>query len=526
MSTHQLLENVETWNSEVIQQAETAELLAGEVMEEILTNGADILFAKYISQKTVPHTVDATLAMFANLMEMKHGRMDVGELEDWEEEKEPKIAQIDTWGRSSIPVRKKIVYKVPEEAATLASDARSRVSRSSRVSSTMLGKSMIKKAAEGVDGIAEENEGGPQPLQWDKAEVPEEEELLREKKEAEFRRIREQEANVKLQKLKDAENQKKIDRMNDDLKAKEYTYDHNGVILYVSPIKFEKMPSQYQKVGYLMPEEIDIKNRMAGKATNPAPAKSPKKPLGKPLLKKKPPAAEAEFVKNIGALQPPVFDTLKPVLGVTLIDGSRSKVSDVKKTDRKLLTREEYLRQTDKFAGPPKINVASVNDSQDHPELQKKIEQDQSMTIPEEETSITSHINLDQLEDIPNIDDEFLNLQRQSSYQGSADAPGYTDGNRIMQYSAGFPDDEDMSEIDKFNKKILLSTEWGINPPAIKEKPEPKLPIRPKALQQAMTHGNKPKLPRDRPYVDKSTDRQHDAPPRYGKTMRSYEDEL
>ena len=289
------------------------------------------------------------------------------------------------------------------------------------------------------------------------------------------------------------------------------------------------MPPTAQKVNYLLPDQLEIQNRMAGKATfASSAAKSPKKPLAKPPRQKKAPAAEAEFVKNLGALQPPVFDTLKPVLGVTLIDGSRSKLSTDKKTDRKLMTREEYLRQTDKFAGPPKINVASVNDSADHPDLDREKKDDEKNAIIEEEASIHSHINLDLLEDIPTIEDDLLAMQRQSSYQGSADQPGGdVDGNRIMQYTAGFPDDEDMSEIDKFNKKILLSTDWGINPPAIKEKAEPKVPIKPKPHQAAMTHGLKSKLPRDRPYVDQgSTHRAHDPPPRYGKTMRDFEESL
>jgi len=106
-----------------------------------------------------------------------------------------------------------------------------------------------------------------------------------------------------------------------------------------------------------------------------------------------------------------VFDTLKPVLGVTLIDGSRSKVSTDKKMDRKLMTREEYLRQTDKFAGPPKINVANVNDAADNPDLERS-PKEEIAAIPEEDASIQSHINLDLLEDIPNIEDDLLNIQR------------------------------------------------------------------------------------------------------------------
>ena len=122
MSTDKLHAVDDSWNPAIVDEAEIAELMAGEVLDIVMTDGADILFSRYISTKTVPHTVDATLAMFANMMEMKHNRMDIGETEPWAEEKEPLIAKIDAWGRSSIPVRKKVVYKIPEQAVALASD--------------------------------------------------------------------------------------------------------------------------------------------------------------------------------------------------------------------------------------------------------------------------------------------------------------------------------------------------------------------------------------------------------------------
>ena len=243
------------------------------------------------------------------------------------------------------------------------------------------------------------------------------------------------------------------------------------------------------------------------------------KKLDVPPKKKKAPNAESEFVKNIGALQPPVFDTLKPVLGVTLIDGSRSKASTDKKSDRKLLTREEYLRQTDKFAGPPKISISNAQSPE--PNMTTTIEEERTQTIQEEDSQIQS-VNLELLDDIPNIEDELINSIRRNSNAGSAKENRFVsgDGNRISMYTAGFPEEEDMSEIDKFNKKILMSTDWGINPPAMKEKAEPKTFRKPNSRQQRKTHGSKPKLPRDRPYVDQATHRTHDPPPRYGKTMR------
>ena len=71
--------------------------------------------------------------MLANLMEMKHNRMDIGETAPWKEEVEPVIAKIDNWGRSSIPVRKVIRHKVPEAVTIVEPDARSNVSRRSRL---------------------------------------------------------------------------------------------------------------------------------------------------------------------------------------------------------------------------------------------------------------------------------------------------------------------------------------------------------------------------------------------------------
>ena len=65
-----------------------------------------------------------------------------------------------------------------------------------------------------------------------------------------------------------------------------------------------------------------------------------------------------------------------------------------------------------------------------------------------------------------------------------------------------------------------MATDWGINPPAVKEKGESKSPIKPSSRQKRLAHGSKPKLPRDRPYVDATTNRSHGPPPMYGKTMR------
>ena len=111
--------------------------------------------------------------------------------------------------------------------------------------STLNKASMMKRVdTEGVAKIEEAEENQPQPLKQDEEDVPEEVEQLRGKKEYEIKRKKEDEAAAKIQRLKDIENQKKIDRIQSDLKSKDFTYDHYGRILMVQPIKYEKMGAQ------------------------------------------------------------------------------------------------------------------------------------------------------------------------------------------------------------------------------------------------------------------------------------------
>ena len=127
-------------------------------MDEILTNGANILFAHYLGTKTVPHTTNATLAMITNIMEMKYNRMDTGEDEIWKETREPNIAKIDTWGRGSIPVRRVIRHKAVEAPTIVEPDARSRMSKGSKFSAITKGSTMRRSDTIGAEAIEEAEE--------------------------------------------------------------------------------------------------------------------------------------------------------------------------------------------------------------------------------------------------------------------------------------------------------------------------------------------------------------------------------
>ena len=121
-------------------------------------------------------------------MEMKHNRMDIGEEEPWKEDFEPIIAKIDNWGRSSIPVRRVIRHKAPETITQVDVDARSAVSRRSRLTTLTKGSSMRRGDASAFEQIEETEENQPQPMQTEEEDVPEEVEQLRDKKDFELKR--------------------------------------------------------------------------------------------------------------------------------------------------------------------------------------------------------------------------------------------------------------------------------------------------------------------------------------------------
>jgi hypothetical protein len=82
----------------------------------------------------------------------------------------------------------------------------------------------------------------PQPINAPPRDVPAEEELLRSRKEIEIKRKKEDIRQRQLMEQQEKDNLKKMERMQQELKNKEFTYDNHGRIIMIEPIKFEKMP--------------------------------------------------------------------------------------------------------------------------------------------------------------------------------------------------------------------------------------------------------------------------------------------
>jgi hypothetical protein len=55
-----------------IDHSDQAEQCAAELIDNIVEKGAEILYNHYLDGKTVPHTVESTLAMLGNFLEMRY----------------------------------------------------------------------------------------------------------------------------------------------------------------------------------------------------------------------------------------------------------------------------------------------------------------------------------------------------------------------------------------------------------------------------------------------------------------------
>jgi hypothetical protein len=129
-------------------------------------------------------------------MEMKRNRTDIGESEAWVHSAEPIISKIDNWGRRAIPVKKIIRHAAAAASTvTMGSDQKS-ISTRSRI--TVGSRRYPTKVGTGLANLPEETEKGPQPLtDVSIREIPEEEEILRSRKEVELKRRRDE---VEIQK--------------------------------------------------------------------------------------------------------------------------------------------------------------------------------------------------------------------------------------------------------------------------------------------------------------------------------------
>lgn len=336
-----------------------AEAACEEAIDTILTEGGRLLYESYIERKSFSFASDAVSHVLVSELKMCFVRCDGGEppqearpeppperpvRDGWAMEPEPVRCRIDTWARSCVPVRRKLVRP---KVATAEDPRRRGRAKASSASNASVGRSPSRQG--GTTNSLEQSEfRGTAPKSqmiplMEEHEEDEEEAVMRDMKEREARRKREEEARQQKKAAEEAEEAARLAQVKDQMKNKPFTYDSNGNIIWVQPLKTNKLPT-----------------------TNPAPAYSFKKdvaaqdPAGKPpagrgqksdlrgTRKRQEVRQEKEFTdsfKKFTAQQPSMMEVMTMAPGVELAErGLRKKGDNTSARGRSgaPLTRKDY----------------------------------------------------------------------------------------------------------------------------------------------------------------------------------------
>lgn len=233
-----------------------SELVVYHIIQEIISEGGNLLYQNYISSKSVQFSAESLSAIIVSTVESYFFRFDTGETMIWADDLEPTPSCIDTWARNAIPVKK--IIKMPQtnqSPFTNMQDAKSVVSYTSRRS--VAGK--LVKGGKGKnlkENSAIEETATPIAILQPKNEQNDEEELLRGKKEREFKKKKEEAERLKKIKEEEDERDKKLQKETEEMKNKSFTYDHRGKILFVNPVKYDNFPNTYTAVRYVSQEPV------------------------------------------------------------------------------------------------------------------------------------------------------------------------------------------------------------------------------------------------------------------------------
>lgn len=496
-----------------------AVLAAYSVIDEILTDGGEILYSKYIGELSRPFSLTSTTDLIICSVECGFIRREIINEERWNEDVEFEPCSIDTWARNAIPTRLRFVSPQPEPVLVQASDTKSMKSfKSGRSTRSALGARNNKRVTIGSSklSVAIGETPLPFPMPAPVVILTEEEENLRTKKENELKRKFDEAERMKKINNEMEEQEKKLRKEANDMKNKPITYTCSGSIMYVNHPKYDSIPK-------LLTEAVLVTNE---KKSELPPLAVKKKKKFDDLRMKTAPAREQDWVRNMTALGPSLYEIIKLNPGVTLTDGPKTKYPQITQSaSQKTLTRREYLNHSNSYKSlnPPLVlpeKQFSGNSSQDNYKNSSKMSSKR-----------------DFLEEIPEYDGVDL-LQESEELDLPVKISHSKD--RIKMYGQNSPINDD-NPIEKFNAEIKLNKQWGRNPtykkPLIIEniakkpssagmkdiygdllkKPKDQPFISVEELWKSK--GNKIKKPRDRPFIEKVQKKSRQPAPPYGFTM-------
>ena len=454
-----------------------AEIIIYDIIEELIMKGAESLYDKYLEEKSTGFSVKATISTIFSTVELFHFRKEPGEPKVWQDDPEPDPSAVDTWMRHSIPIKKVVpMNKLPEQTVTLP-DAKSVASHSTRRTyQQRIGRGSRRGNFKDSDTIDETISSVP--IETLVQEVDEEIESLRNFKERQAKRKKEETERLKSIKEEEEAKEKKIQKDAEMMKNKVFTYDYKGKIMLIVPPKAENFPNLDQTVRYSASDPIEEEAKPIRK----------KKPIEMLPVKrnKTAPQSEQEWVKNLTVGQQAMFDQIKLSPGVALIDGARSKHCVDESQELKTMTRKEYqlLSKNVPSAGqaPALERRSSVASSIDSEFKNNDGKGGFFEAIPDFE-------ELGQEPGVSNLSSSMSPVRIKKTY------------GKIVRFGNSFEVNELSGPNERFNADILKNKNWGLNPAAKEPRIVDRVPKKASTKDMRELYGDMVKKPKDQPFM-------------------------
>jgi len=354
-----------------------AEAVSEEIIENILTEGGRQLHESYIEKKSFSFAAENVSLILVAELKMCFVRHDQGEttaptdgstsepwrsdttvvqdpFDSWMLEPEPDRSRIDTWARSCVPIRRKFVQ--PKAQPIMEQGRRRSRTKFPSNSSQSPSRSGMMAASGGVAAVAtteQQDVRGPATARSshmiplvDEREDDVEETALREMKEREEKRRREEDIRVRQKESEEAEETARLATVREQMKNKPYTYDSHGNIIWVQPVNVKKLPPTSSVPVYSL-RKPGTQQREG--MPSPRPQQGHTARTGKKRATSANKRREAAFThtfQKFAAQQPSMMETMTMVPGVELLEkGHIKKGVDplAKRGATATMTRKEYL---------------------------------------------------------------------------------------------------------------------------------------------------------------------------------------
>jgi hypothetical protein len=209
----------------------------------------------------------------------------------------------------------------------------------------------------------------------DEREEDEEETMLRELKDRELRKLRDEQMRTERKTAAEMEEAAKLAQVKDHEKNKQFTYDTDGNIIWVQPLAVNKLPSTNPAPVFACKEEdLGSSPPQPGASADAKPPAAPTKSARSSQRSTKKRQTSVEFkdgFKKFPSQQPSMMDAMAMAPGVELQERGKAKRNEEKQSANSNMSRKDYdemLKKSSKgfergaqaASPPPKVPSASA----------------------------------------------------------------------------------------------------------------------------------------------------------------------